>query len=291
MTATPDSLGYRLRKTAQRHPVWVSALAAAAVFAVSGVIFLGYHADRLNRERTRAVEAEHLARQEADAASSISSFLEGLLTDIDPEQGRGGEVTAAQLLDDGARRLQTELRDQPLVRGRLLRIMAQSRHSMAQHEEALALLDSSLAAFAGGAGHRCPPWPNGPQVHSLIGTTNYDLGNYAEAEAHDRRALALTPGSDAGPVPPSLRTSWPTSAPACRPRPGWTRPPTCSAGPSPRPIPWARTASPRPPGPAATWATCCTSRGTTGSAARNWSRLWPSSASCSRATASSWAIP
>ena len=103
--------------------MWVSLAAAATIFAVAGVAFLGYHADRLQRERTRALEAEQLARQEEQAASGIAGFLEGLFTEIDPEQGAGGEVTARQLLDDGAERLGTELADQPLVRGRLLRIM------------------------------------------------------------------------------------------------------------------------------------------------------------------------
>ncbi|MFN2371504.1 MAG: protein kinase, partial [Candidatus Krumholzibacteriia bacterium] len=198
VAATPDSAGYRLRMTARRHPVRVALGTAAAVFAVAGIVFLGYHADRLGRERQRALAAQQLAREEAAAANSIASFLEGLLTDIDPEQGRGAEVTAAQLLDDGARRLATELRDQPLVRGRLLRIMGQARHSMAEHEAALVLLDSSLAAFAqvpdtmATVGERAV-------AYSILGITNYDLGNYTLAEAQDRRALALSRA--AGPEP------------------------------------------------------------------------------------------
>ncbi|HPF69168.1 MAG TPA: serine/threonine-protein kinase [Candidatus Krumholzibacteria bacterium] len=203
VTATPDSLGYRLRKTARRHPVWVATAAAAAVFAVAGVAFLGYHADRLHRESARALKAEQQAREEADAATAIASFLENLLTDIDPEQGQGGDVTAAQLLDDGAQRLKTDLRDMPVVRGRLLRIMAQARHSMADHEAALVLADSALAAFREVAdttstlGERA-------EVQSLAGTINYDLGNYAAAESHDRRAFALSRA--AGPEPTAFES-------------------------------------------------------------------------------------
>ena len=89
--ASPDSLAYRLGKSARRHPVWVALAAAATIFAVAGVVFLGYHADRLQKERTRALEAEQLARQEEQAASGIAGFLEGLFTEIDPEQGAGGD--------------------------------------------------------------------------------------------------------------------------------------------------------------------------------------------------------
>ena len=189
--ASPDSLAYRLGKSARRHPVWVALAAAATIFAVAGVVFLGYHADRLQKERTRALEAEQLARQEEQAASGIAGFLEGLFTEIDPEQGAGGDVTARQLLDDGAVRLEVELADQPLVRGRLLRIMGQSRHSMALHEGALELLDRSLAAFAQ-VPDTLAVLAEIAQVLSLRGTVHYDLGRYAEAEADDRRALALS---------------------------------------------------------------------------------------------------
>ena len=196
--ASPDSLAYRLGKTARRHPVWVALGAAATLFCVAGVVFLGYHADRLQKERTRALEAERLARQEEQAASGIAGFLEGLFTEIDPEQGAGGEVTARQLLDDGAERLEVELADQPLVRGRLLRIMGQSRHSMALHEGSLELMDRSLAAFA-----QVPDTLavrlEVAQVLAMRGTAFYDLGRYAEAEADARRALELS--RQVGPSP------------------------------------------------------------------------------------------
>ncbi len=191
VVASPDSLGYRLGKSARRHPVWVALIAAATLFSVAGVVFLGFHADRLQKERSRALAAEQLARQEEQAASGIAGFLEGLFTEIDPEQGAGGEVTARQLLDDGAERLEVELADQPLVRGRLLRIMGQSRHSMALHEGSLDLLDRSLKAF-----EQVPDTlavlAEIAQVLSLRGTVHYDLGRYAEAEADDRRALELS---------------------------------------------------------------------------------------------------
>lgn len=188
--ASGDAWAYRLRKAARRHPATMAALVALAVFLVSGAGFLAWHANRLDRERTRAVAAESLARKQEETARGTASFLEDLLTDIDPEQGAGADITASALMDRGADRLDSELADQPLLRGRLLRIIGQAKHSLAQHESSLALLDRGLAALAQVADSNRAA-PEVAELLSLRATVHYDLARYSEAEADDRQALAL----------------------------------------------------------------------------------------------------
>jgi serine/threonine-protein kinase len=188
--ASGDAWSYRLRKAARRHPATTAAVAALAVFALSGAGFLVWHTDRLERERTRARAAEEQALRQERTARGTAEFLENLLTDIDPEQGVGAAVTAGTLLDRGAERLDKELADQPLLRGRLLRIIGQSRHSLAEHEASLALLDRGLLALAQEP-DTALALPELAELRTLRATVLYDLGHYAESEAEDIRALAL----------------------------------------------------------------------------------------------------
>lgn len=186
--ASGDAWSYRLRKAARRHPAATAASVALAVFLASGAAFLVWHGERLERERTRALAAEAQAREQERTARGTAEFLENLLTDIDPEQGVGAQVTASALLERGAERLETELADQPLLRARLLRIIGQSRHSLAEHEPALALVDRALAAAAQGP-DSIAALVETADLHELRATVLYDMGRYAEAEAADRLAV------------------------------------------------------------------------------------------------------
>ncbi|MBK8168068.1 MAG: serine/threonine protein kinase [bacterium] len=186
--ASGDAWTYRLRKAARRHPAATAATVALAVFLVSGAVFLVWHGERLERERTRALAAEAQAREQERTARDTAEFLENLLADIDPEQGVGAQVTASALLERGAERLETELADQPLLRARLLRIIGRSRHSLAEHEPALALVDRALAAAAQGPDSMAALVETA-DLHELRATVLYDMSRYAEAEAADRRAL------------------------------------------------------------------------------------------------------
>lgn len=188
--ASGDAWSYRLRKAARRHPAATAASVALAVFLASGAAFLVWHGERLERERTRALAAEAQAREQERTARGTAEFLENLLTDIDPEQGVGAQVTASALLERGAERLETELADQPLLRARLLRIIGRSRHSLAEHEPALSLLDRALAAVA-----QAPDSAAGlverAALLDLRSSVLYDLARYPESEASEREVLAL----------------------------------------------------------------------------------------------------
>jgi tetratricopeptide (TPR) repeat protein len=62
----------------------------------------------------------------------------------DPKENRGNQVTARELLDSGAKRLQTGLQDQPATKAALLSTVGTVYDSLGQYQDALPLLDESL---------------------------------------------------------------------------------------------------------------------------------------------------
>ena len=110
--ARPDSWAYRFGLLLQRRPL-ASALAAAFIVAVVGSA-IGFAAlsVRLRDERDRAAELQARAEQAAKTAERTSAFLASLFQSSDP-RNRGGGLTGRELLDAGARRLETELADEP----------------------------------------------------------------------------------------------------------------------------------------------------------------------------------
>ena len=71
----------------------------------------------------RAIKAERLASEEAEAAQQVSDFLVGLFEVSDPNQAHGNSITAREILDEGAAHIQEELVDQPAIQARLMGTM------------------------------------------------------------------------------------------------------------------------------------------------------------------------
>lgn len=67
-----------------------------------------------------AVRQAHTAAREADRANSVADFLISLFKVSDPGENRGEKLTANQILDRGAERIDKDLASQPEQRARLL---------------------------------------------------------------------------------------------------------------------------------------------------------------------------
>ena len=148
--AQPDRLGYRATKFVGRWRLQVAAagVAAMALVAGSGVAFWQAHEGRL--------QAEH-ARTEAATAQAVQGFIEAVFRansgdQSDPVKMR--DTTARQLLDLGAQRIDTELRDAPAARLRLLQILASMYEDMVVLDRMLELQQKrvALARATTGAG-------------------------------------------------------------------------------------------------------------------------------------------
>jgi serine/threonine-protein kinase len=133
--ARPDSLAYRSRCFVARHRVGVAMVAASVVTLAT---LLTMHTVRLARERDRA-------QFEAAKAEQVSSFLRGLFEVSDPSAARGRTITARELLDEGAARIERELASQPDVRAVMMRVIGDVYGSLGLYDEALPLLERALA--------------------------------------------------------------------------------------------------------------------------------------------------
>jgi serine/threonine protein kinase/Tfp pilus assembly protein PilF len=142
--AVPPSTIYQLRKLVSRNKV----PAACGVALLLSIIGFGvwmsvlYHRSETNLER--ALEAEARATEEAATATQVSDFLTGLFAVSDPSEAKGNAITVREVLDDGSQKIRDELKEQPVIRARLLTTMGQVYRSLGLYEPAKALLGQAL---------------------------------------------------------------------------------------------------------------------------------------------------
>jgi eukaryotic-like serine/threonine-protein kinase len=135
--AAPPSLTYRTRKFVRRHRfgVAVSMGVAFAIVALIASLIIG--SVRIARERDRA-------NREAQAAQRVADFLVGTFKVSDPDESRGNKVTAREILDKGARQIETDLAGQPSLQARLMFTMGNVYEGLGLYEAARKLVEKAL---------------------------------------------------------------------------------------------------------------------------------------------------
>jgi serine/threonine-protein kinase len=189
--ARPDTLGYRVRKLIRRNPVATALVGAGVAFGIAAAVALVIHAEQLQIERDRARAAEIRATREATSAAEMADFLEGLFTQVDPREGGAGEVTAREILNQGADRVRSDLTGSPVAQARFLNVIADVHHSLGLHQDAFDLSGESLATLAAVAGPDSAVLALRADALSGRSTAAYDLGRIDDAEAYDREGLEL----------------------------------------------------------------------------------------------------
>jgi len=176
--ARKESLSYRMQKFTRRHR-WGVITSTIVTFLLISVVT--YYTIRLSSQRDRAVA-------EAQKALAVSTFLTDLFKVADPYESKGRTITAREILERGAVRVESELQDQPETRATMLDVIGNVYYSLGLYEEARPLIEKSLAIRDSLFG------PDHPQVaRSLIplGTIIGSEGDYESAIAYFNRALAI----------------------------------------------------------------------------------------------------
>lgn len=137
VVAGPPSALYRTRKFARRHPIGSAIFSVSTVFVLTlmGVMF--WQNQKTERERDRA-------SLEAKTSREMFDFMVGLFAVSDPSESRGNEVTAREILDEGAKRIETELGGQPLVQARMMGAMGIVYEKLGLFDPAASLLERAL---------------------------------------------------------------------------------------------------------------------------------------------------
>lgn len=178
VSARPATVGYRVQKFLQRHKAGV--LTATTVFiVVAGMVT--FYTIRLAEERD-------IAQLEARKAAQVSDFLVDLFKVSDPGEARGETITARELLERGARKIEVELAEQPAVQATMMGVMGNVYRSLGMYTEATPLLEKGLAlrrAFYGDEHHEV-----GVGLNDL-GVLLYVTGNYDRSDSVLQAALAL----------------------------------------------------------------------------------------------------
>ena len=195
VAARKGTLGYRAAKFVRRHRVSVAAGAVVLALLVGFAATMAVQSARLARERDRVA-------RERDKAQKVSAFLIDLFKVVDPYQGRA-TVTARDVLDRGAERIDKELADQPEVRSALLDAMGTVYSNLGQHAKARALLNEALDIRRQGT-----PVDAGAVADTLhnLGDLLAVAGDYPAAEAALREAVARR-RQVAGPDAPDVARS------------------------------------------------------------------------------------
>jgi serine/threonine protein kinase/Tfp pilus assembly protein PilF len=143
--ARRDTLSYRSAKFVKRHWLPVSGAVGVVLLIVAFAVTTYFQSQRIAAERDRVAEQRAMAERERARAEEVSSFLVNLFKLSDPQENRGNQVTARELLDSGAKRLQEGLLDQPATKAALLSTVGAVYDSLGQYREALPILTESLA--------------------------------------------------------------------------------------------------------------------------------------------------
>jgi len=134
-----DALRQRETQRRNRQLFYVAAASLAGMVLTSGLAAAALIArSQAQREKVRA-EAE------AETARQTTNFLVDLFRISDPSEARGNSVTAREMLDKGATRIQTELAGQPVIQATLLDTVGTVYMGLGLYDQAKPLLNAAVA--------------------------------------------------------------------------------------------------------------------------------------------------
>jgi serine/threonine-protein kinase len=178
--ARAESAAYRLRKFVRRHRAAVGAAALVALALLAGLAGTLWQAGR-------AIEQARVAARERAAAERSAGFLVELFEQADPGRTRGETITAREVLDRGARRIEEELADQPEVQTQLMGVLGRVYLSLGLLPEAERFLEASLERTRALYGEDDARVAAGLHLRALL---RYQQGDFDAGVADNREAVA-----------------------------------------------------------------------------------------------------
>jgi len=151
--AQRDTLRYRSSKFLRRNRLTVGLAAALLLLVVSSAATVLYQ----SRERGRALVE---AQRERDTSAQLSAFLVSIFDASTPGESRGETVTARELLDRAAARLDRDLETEPEVQADLALAMGEAYGGLGLVEPAQALVERAVQQRRASAGENPIPLAN-----------------------------------------------------------------------------------------------------------------------------------
>ena len=178
--ARPATFRYLAGRFVRRHTVPVVAGSLLLLSVLAGMVSSLWLARAASIERDRA-------RREAATSLRVSEFLIDTFQVADPSEARGKSVTAVELLDSGARRIEA-LKDDPEIQATMKDVIGRVYMSLGLYDPAQRMLTDAL-----GIRRTVFDDPSGPVAESLdhLGRALHEKGAYDEAERHLRQGLEM----------------------------------------------------------------------------------------------------
>ncbi len=219
--ARPDTLRYRTTKWVRRHRLGTAVAAALALSLLGGAFGTAWQATVAGRERDRA-------RQQEATTARASELLVEMFRLSDPDVARGTTITAREVLDRGARRVEADFAGDPPLQAALMAELGKIYQNLGLFDDAQRLVTRAAdiwrkrgpSAELAGALHRLGvlerartlpvpavtrlrealamrqalvPVPRGDVANTLheLGRAYADQGQHVDAERTFREAMAM----------------------------------------------------------------------------------------------------
>lgn len=184
VVARPDTFTYRAGKFVRRHYAAVASSVVLAAVIVAFSVVTWFQNVEITRER--------------DTAREVSQFLEEIFMEPDPARARGLDITAKEILANGADRIQRQLSERPEIQAALMETIGRVYFNLGQYDESVAMHESSLNLRAAVFG----------EEHGLVAQSGNQLaetlirkGDYARAAALLEDAIAVNEAALVGDGP------------------------------------------------------------------------------------------
>ena len=127
------SAGYGIKKFIRRNTLAVGATSAVILTLIVGASVATWQWREAKAQTTRA--------------EAVKEFMARMFEDTDPQNSRGKIITAQDLLDRSAARLDTELQDEPEVRAELQARIGNNYNALGEHVKARVQLERAVVLF------------------------------------------------------------------------------------------------------------------------------------------------
>ena len=165
--ARADSWRYRAGKFVRRHTAGVITASLIVVLLAGFGVAMSIQNQRIAAER--------------DVAQQVSGFLEDIFRSPDPERARGDDVTAKEILDAGAARIDDQLHAAPEIQAALMGTIGRVYFNLGAYEPSARMLTESLALRETHLG----------EEHADTVASRLDLGRVLTHTADSNRARNL----------------------------------------------------------------------------------------------------
>ncbi len=172
---------YVLSRLARRHKRVTAITLSLAQLLVVFFLAVAWKSAEVARERDRA-------EQERDTAKRVVEFMIDAFRVSDPTETPDAEVSARDILERGTAQLETQLKDEPLIRGRMLTAVGRSYKNLGDYESAAELFESAAELLETlPSGHELAL----SQAYHFLGSTHVESGAFDQAGEPLTKALRL----------------------------------------------------------------------------------------------------